>query len=273
VALIASLGLQSTAPAPVTDPTCPGPSCGNDFTKSIDGIEYYDGIKVWATLNQINGHDHTGTRNPGVPAVFGMNFQSVSVGQKLKIGGYTDAAGTPSGNLANAISFVDASIGQMVSALAAQGLADRTLIIVSAKHGQSPIDKSLVVKLDDGAVIAAPIGPNFAFDIADDGVLIWLKDNSDGNTQAAVNALKSFQGDNGIATYLYGPALVKMFDNPRHDARAPDIIGITRVSGRRACGDGGIESQSAAIDGQHAGDDDPDCANHSSRARSRPERA
>jgi len=40
VNLIASLGLKSTAPNPVTDPTCPGPSCGSDFTSSIDGIEY-----------------------------------------------------------------------------------------------------------------------------------------------------------------------------------------------------------------------------------------
>jgi len=40
VNLIAGLGLTSTAPNPVTDPACPGPSCGSDFTSSIDGIEY-----------------------------------------------------------------------------------------------------------------------------------------------------------------------------------------------------------------------------------------
>lgn len=90
VALIASLGLHSTAPNPVTDPTCPGPACGNDFTKSIDGIEYYDGIKVQAILNEINGFDHTGKHRVGTPTILGMNFQAVSVGQKLKIGGYKD---------------------------------------------------------------------------------------------------------------------------------------------------------------------------------------
>jgi predicted AlkP superfamily pyrophosphatase or phosphodiesterase len=229
VNLIASLGLHSTAPNPTT--TCPGPNCG-DFTSSIDGVEYYDGIKVQAILNEINGFDHTGTRDLGTPAIFGMNFQSVSVGQKLKIGGYQDPAATPSPNLADAIAFVDRSIGQMVGSLRNHGLSEKTLVIVSAKHGQSPIDRTKRKALDDGAVIAAPIGPNFAFDIGDDGVLIWLKDNKGGKTEAAVDALQAFVaggGDNGIAKYLFGPALAAMFKDPAHDARAPDIIGITRV--------------------------------------------
>jgi hypothetical protein len=229
VHLIATLGLHSTAPDPVTDPSCPGPSCGSDFTSSIDGVEFNDGIKVQAVLNQINGFDHTGTRDLGTPAIFGMNFQSVSVGQKLKIGGYSDPAATPGPNLANAIAFVDRSIGQMVDSLRNHGLSEQTLVIVSAKHGQSPIDRTKRVALNDGAVIATPIGANFAFDIGDDGVLIWLKDNTGTKTADAVNALKSFAGDTGIAKFLFGPALAAMFQDPAHDSRAPDIIGITRV--------------------------------------------
>jgi len=229
VQLIASLGLHSTAPAPATDPTCPGPSCGSDFTSSIDGIEWYDGIKVQAIINEINGYNHTGAINVGTPAIFGMNFQAVSVGQKLKIGGYTDAVGTPSANLANAIAFVDRSIGQMLTTLQNRGLTEKTLVIVSAKHGQSPIDRTKRVALDDSKVIAAPIGANFAFDIADDGALIWLKDNSGNKTAEAVQALKNFPGDTGIQTFLFGDALADMFQDPSHDSRAPDIIGITRV--------------------------------------------
>jgi hypothetical protein len=229
VQLIASLGLHSTAPAPVTDPTCPGPNCGSDFTSSIDGIEYYDGIKVTAIINEINGYNHMGTIHVGTPAIFGMNFQAVSVGQKLKTSGYTDAVGTPSPNLANTIAFVDRSIGQMLNTLQNRGLAEQTLVIVSAKHGQSPIDRTKRVALNDAAVIAAPIGANFAFDIGDDGVLIWLKDNTGGKTAAAVAALQNFAGDTGIASFLYGPALAAMFQNPATDSRVPDIIGITRV--------------------------------------------
>jgi hypothetical protein len=229
VALIASLGLHSTSPAPVTDPTCPGPSCGSDFTSSIDGVEYYDGIKVQAVLNEINGFDHTGKHRLGPPVILGMNFQSVSVGQKLKIGGYADPAATPTANLANTIAFVDRSVGQMVEALQDRGLAESTLIIVSAKHGQSPIDPTKRRALDDHAVIATPIGANFAFDIADDGALIWLKDNTGGKTAAAVQALNGFAGDTGIGEWLSGPLLTLPYQDPAHDSRTPDIIGVAKI--------------------------------------------
>ena len=216
------LGLHfSTAP----DPT----SRGGDFTSAIDAVEFYDGLKVRATLNQINGFDHTGNTRLSTPAIFGMNFQSVSVGQKLKIAGYTDPIATPTANLANAIKFVDTSIAQMVEALQDRDLLENTLVIVSAKHGQSPIDRTKRTMLDDGTVIAAPIGSNFAFDIADDGVLIWLKDNSGGKTAAAVTALNTFNGDTGIVEWLSGPLLTLNYQDPAHDSRTPDIIGIARV--------------------------------------------
>ena len=63
-----------------------------------------------------------------MPNVFGMNFQVVSVGQKLveksisKTGGYLDAAGTPSSALVNEIQFADASIGKFVAELKKRGL-------------------------------------------------------------------------------------------------------------------------------------------------------
>jgi hypothetical protein len=222
IGLIASLGLHSTAPSPV-------PVAGGDFTSSIDGVEWYDGIKVQAIINEINGLDHTGKSYRGTPAIFGMNFQAVSVGQKLNIGGYVDPAATPSANLANTIAFVDRSIGQFVDALRNRGLSEKTLVIVSAKHGQSPIDRSKRTALDDGAVIAAPIGSNFAFDIADDGALIWLKDNSGGKTAQAVAALNAFNGDTGIVEWLSGPLLALPFQDPATDSRTPDIIGIART--------------------------------------------
>ena len=227
VNLIASLGLKSTASAPATT-SCPGPSC-KDFTSSIDGIEYYDGIKVQAVLNEINGLDHTGKHHIGTPTILGMNFQSVSVGQKLNCCGYTNPAATPTTGLAHAIKFVDASIGQMGGALKSRGLIENTLVIVSAKHGQSPIDRTKRNALDDGTVIAGPIGPNFAFDIGDDGVLIWLKDNSGKKTADAITALNSYPGDTGIVEWLSGPLLTLSYQDPAKDSRTPDIIGIART--------------------------------------------
>ncbi|MGI8568313.1 MAG: alkaline phosphatase family protein [Methylocella sp.] len=222
ISLIHSVGLSSTAP----DPT---PISGDDFTKTLDGVEWYDGIKVQATLNQINGLDHTGKIGLGTPRLFGMNFQSVSVGQKLKGDGYVDPVATPSAGLANAIKFVDKSIGQMIDALNKRGLAERTVVIVSAKHGQSPIDVSKRKALDDGMVIKGPIGANFAFDIGDDAVLIWLKDNTGGKTAGAVAALNGFAGDTGIGEWLSGPLLKLSYQDPAKDSRTPDIIGIAKI--------------------------------------------
>jgi hypothetical protein len=221
IALVTAAGLKSTAPFP-------NPIPGGDFTKSVEGAEFYDGLKVQAVLNEIDGLDHTGTKKVGAPNIFGMNFQSVSVGQKLKGNGYADPAGTPSAGLANAIAFVDRSVGQMKAELKKNGLDEKTVIILSAKHGQSPIDLSKRVTFDDGTVIAGPLGSNYAFDIGDDGVLIWLKDNSGTKIADAVKALDT-SGDSGVMEWLSGPLLTLNYQDPQKDSRTPDIIGVARV--------------------------------------------
>ena len=72
---------------------------GGDWTTDFDNIKCYDQLKVNAVVNWIHGKSHLGTGTAPVPAIFGMNFQAVSVGQKLiekgVFGGYQDAAGTP----------------------------------------------------------------------------------------------------------------------------------------------------------------------------------
>jgi hypothetical protein len=232
VALIATLlGPDfSTAPAPTSFPP------NSDFTSTIEAVEWYDGIKVRAVLNEIKGYDHTGKRWLGTPTLFGMNFQSVSVGQKLACCGYVNPESSPppglavpSAGLANAIAFVDQSIGQMVEALYKKGLYEETLIVISAKHGQSPIDVSKRKTLLD-SIFANTIGPNFAFDIADDGVLIWLHDNSGSKDAVAALDNAATQGtDLGIGQWLAGPYLPLTYGNPAHDSRTPDLIGIANI--------------------------------------------
>ena len=91
---------------------------GFDATASVVCTVENDQKKVKAILNEIHGLRHDGTPGPGVPAIFGMTFQAVSVGQKLakdnadgsctddvgkwngQPGGYTDGAGTPTDVLA-----------------------------------------------------------------------------------------------------------------------------------------------------------------------------
>jgi hypothetical protein len=111
---------------------------GNDWTTDFQAIQCYDQLKVNAVLNWIHGKTHLGASTAPAPVMFGMNFQAGSVGQKLiengDKGGYTDNAATPTPKLASEISFVDAAIGEMVAAL------DGTTIIITAEHGQSPID-------------------------------------------------------------------------------------------------------------------------------------
>ena len=114
------------------------------WTNSFVNIQCYDAMKVNALLNQIAGKTHDGAAAV-TPAVFGMNFQSVYIGQSVNEpgvgrGGYKNAAAMPSDALLNQIEFVDASIGDIVNALKAAGLDDETLIIITAKHGESPID-------------------------------------------------------------------------------------------------------------------------------------
>src|ERR1700722_12222712 len=121
------------------------------WTNSFQNIRCYDTLKVDAILNEIDGKTHLGNKRAEVPTIFGMNFQAVSVGQKLieqsngVTGGYLDAAGTPSAALLGEFKFVDASIAAFVHELKARGLYDSTLIVITAKHGQSPIDPSRYV--------------------------------------------------------------------------------------------------------------------------------
>jgi len=218
------------------------------WTDSFTNIQCYDTLKVNAILNEMDGKTHDGAHQAPVPTLFGMNFQAVSVGQKLieKInattkvfGGYTDAAGTPSAPLKEEIVFVDAAIGQMVKKLHQQGLLESTLIIVSAKHGQSPIDPHRFKELGHGItttpadVIApylpfseSPANPNGIGPTQDDISLLWLTHTSD--TLTAVSLLEASADAAGIGQIFYGPSLATMFNAPglppHGDPRSPDII-------------------------------------------------
>jgi len=185
----------------------------------------YDAIKVRATLNEIDGMDHTGTQLAGVPAIFGMNFQAVSVGQKTA--GYLDAAGAPSAALASSLDFVDASLGRFLAELERQGLLASTAIIISAKHGQTPIDRTLRRIVDDGSfpTIVNGVAPNLlAQATADDIALLWLTDQS---KAAAVSSAVLAHTELGITTALAGSGLQPLFNDPSTDPRTPDVIGLS----------------------------------------------
>jgi type I phosphodiesterase/nucleotide pyrophosphatase len=65
------------------NPAAPTDSNQPDWTTDNLSTQKYDQYKVQAVINWINGRRHDGSENPGTPAIFGMNFQSVSTAQKL----------------------------------------------------------------------------------------------------------------------------------------------------------------------------------------------
>jgi hypothetical protein len=200
------------------------------WTNSFDNIKCYDEIHVQAVINQIDGYNHDRTAKVGVPTLFGTNFQSVSVGEKLAVdpvtgqkGGYSDVLGTPGQGLAGELEFVDQSIGRFVHELKAQRLYDSTLIIIAAKHGQSPIDVTRRHGIGGGQPTAT-IGMADAFDISDDGSLIWLTDPSLTPGVVATLSMPANQQALGIQEIFAGQSLHNKFNNPGADPRTPDII-------------------------------------------------
>ena len=193
----------------------------NDVTGSIDKTIAYDATKVAAVLHQISGKNHLGTKAQPVPGIFGMNFQAVSVGQKLAGGGYADAAATPSPILAKGLDAVDAQIGTMTAALDKAGLAKETLVVITAKHGQSPIDPKKR-RIVDGKAIGKTLEGKAAQVTNDSVSLIWLKNQSD--TAAAADALRALAKELEIAKLYAGADLVGAFGDPAKDPRVPDII-------------------------------------------------
>jgi len=231
---------------------------GLDNTVSVVCAVNNDSLKVQAVVNEIHGLKHDGAPGPGVPAVFGLNFQAVSVGQKLardnadgscaadttftgQPGGYKDAAGTPTAVLAYALQKTDQALGSLIQAFKAQGIYESTLFIVTAKHGQSPINPvktnkpghfaDLVAALPDAntnpAAIAianaAACGTGACGFVQDDDIaLIWLQDQSQTGDVAAY--LNANAGALFIDEVLAGAEIRLKFRDPLTDSRTPDIL-------------------------------------------------
>lgn len=245
-----------------TDPALP-PGPGPDWTKHNQDTQFYDGIKVQSVLNEIDGFDHGRSIPTGVPAIFGMNFQAVSTAEKLPlspIAGVPQAGGyvfvnqrwVPGPVLQDALGFVDAQVGRMLAELDSQHLMDTTTVILSAKHGQSPIETSALKRIDDGNVIGAlnaawvvrgGSGDLVAFAIDDDAMYVWLNDRTPGardfakafllhyDQPASAHAATNYSGnsigfsDSGLKRVFSGP---RYFGVPFSDPRVPDLVGLVQ---------------------------------------------
>jgi hypothetical protein len=191
---------------------------------SVDDTIAYDQLHVDAFLDFIKGMSPANAevqeKLKGTPALFGGNFQAVSVGQKTA--GYQPKTLDFTPNLLKALDFVDSSLGKVVAALKAKNIYQDTLVIVASKHGQAPIDPTKYAKIAP-ALVSAATGVKVAFQTSDDIALIFLENHAD--TDAAVAGLNKQRSALAIQDIIYGPQLIAQgFGDPLKDPAVPDII-------------------------------------------------
>jgi len=246
------------------------------WTADDAATKEYDSYKVQAVINWINGYDHSGAGpKVGTPAIYGMNFQAVSVAEKLKHspttligpdghGDYTEDTPVPGGYmtvngqqvpgplLQSSLDFVNDSLERMADRIQADGEAGSTAIILTAKHGQSPLNNSQLQRIDDGPIISGvnaawaathPSNPTLVVQEADDdGLLWWLSDRS----QAAADFVKAYLWSHsapavnyagqtitvqhsGLRRIFAGTESARFFGVRRSETDHPDVFGISQV--------------------------------------------
>jgi hypothetical protein len=247
---------EGTSCSTIRDPNGVG-----SWTSSFQNIQCYDALKVNALVNQIGGLTHNGAPAK-VPALFGMNFQAVYIGESVNepgvgSGGYQNAAAMPSAALLSEIQFVDSSIGDIVNALKGAGLYENTMIIITAKHGESPIDPTRYVANGSntpatllGTAIPfseSPLNTSGIGATEDDVSVLWL--NSGASVDTAVTLLETNATQIGLGQIYYGPSLALNYNvgglGAGQDPRSPDIIVTPNV--------GMTYSGSTTMIGDHGG--------------------
>jgi hypothetical protein len=161
----------------------------------------------------------------------------------------------------------------MVRAIHKAGRAGDTVIILSAKHGQSPQDPAELTRIPDGPILDGldtawetlhpGAGPLVAFAIDDDGMLIWLNDRSDAATSFARQYLLDHNGTgndingnakpytaSGLRAAYSGAAAADFFGVAVGDPRVPDVLGISQV--------GAVYTGKQAKIAEHGGDNPAD---------------
>jgi len=153
--------------------------------------------------------------------------------------------------LSRALGYIDAQLAQIVNELRSRQLASSTAIIISAKHGQSPIDPNLFTRISDAPIIAAvnaawtalhPGGaPLVAGDTDDDAIMWWLSDRSRAATRFVARYLMSHPATGNTATggtrtlehsglqrVFAGRSAARYFGVPVGDPRHPDVWGVVQ---------------------------------------------
>jgi arylsulfatase A-like enzyme len=170
--------------------------------------------------------------------------------------------------LASALGFVDAQVGRIIDAVDQAGATGTTTIILSAKHGQSPIQPQTLIRIDDGAIVDAinaewakghPDTPELiVHSVNDDAMIMWLADRS---AEAAAFVKDRLSAHTGVGTDVAGKPrrftasgtdqiyagkdAAAFFGTTSADPRVPDVYASTQpgtvyTSGTKIAEHGGV---------------------------------
>src|SRR4051794_15188084 len=186
----------------------------------------FDELRVVSILNEIAGKDHTGAAPAPVPTLFGMNFQSINAAKKISAtSGYSDHIGTPDALLSDALAYTDNALQRMADALKAAGLYDSTAIIVTAKHGETPLDPPRTIVLTNVIpnLLNGALGAGSVLKATEkSNAIIWLKDQT--KTLQAANLIDNNRASTGVGQIFALETLKLLFPDPLVDPAVPDII-------------------------------------------------
>ena len=190
----------------------------------LSQIESFDQLRVNSVINEINELNHDGTAHAPKPALFGMNFQSVNSAKKSSASsGYADSNGNFDATMINAMTYVDGALGSIMSALQSNGLAKSTAIVITAKHGESPVSSTRTIVLTSaiGNILkAAGIGTKKITQKTSG--LIWLSNQL--QTAAAVTALRNDAAFAANLSQVLSAGDGLPFPDPATDPAPPDIV-------------------------------------------------
>jgi hypothetical protein len=193
-----------------------------DLTKTKN----FDELRVVSILNEIAGKDHTGLQSAPVPTIFGMNFQSVNAAKKISAtSGYTDHIGTPDVLLSDALNYTDQALQRMGDALKSAGLFDSTAVVITAKHGETPLDppRTIILTSVIPNLLNGTLGAGSVLKATEkSNAIIWLKDQS--KTLQAANLLDNNRATTGVGQIFALETLKLLFPDPLVDPAVPDII-------------------------------------------------
>jgi hypothetical protein len=219
-----------------------------DWAHDDAATKQYDGYKVQAVINEINGYDHSGKSYVSTPAILGMNFQTVSVAEKVdspstltlnpdgktytegptELAGYLPGTTTPGPLLSSALDYVDAQLAAMDAAIQANPVTrGTTAIIITAKHGQSPQNPLLLKRIPDGPIIDA-INAAWTAKTGDTNKLIVA--GTDDDLWQSYLSVKTQDAADFVKSYLWNhSATAVLYNNDGNNTRGPNHNGTEQV--------------------------------------------